>query len=80
LWYNFCQKQKGAEMLSLTIDNPQIENYFSNSADKLKEFLEKFVKDDTMYTAENEKQYKAAIKELNDGALSSKEARSVLGV
>ncbi len=68
-------------MLALTIDNPQIENYFSNSADKLKEFLEKFVKDDVIYTAENEKQYKVAIKELDDkSTLSSKEARSILGV
>lgn len=68
-------------MLAITIDNPQVESYFSNSADKLKEFLEKFVKDDTIYTAENEKQYKTAIKELDDkNTLSSKEARSILGV
>jgi len=68
-------------MLALTIDNPQIENYFSNSAERLKEFLEKFVKDDTLYTVENESQYKAAIKELdNKNTLSSKEARIALGI
>ncbi|MDD3466625.1 MAG: hypothetical protein PHE67_05685 [Campylobacterales bacterium] len=68
-------------MLAITIDNPQVESYFSNSAEKLKEFLERFVKDDTSYTSENEKQYKTAIKELDDKeTLSSKEARSVLGI
>lgn len=68
-------------MLALTIDNPQVESYFANSAEKLKEFLEKFVKDDTMYTAENEKQYKAAIKDINTkNAVSAKEARSILGI
>ena len=33
-------------MMALTIDNPQVESYFSNSIDKLKEFLETFVKDE----------------------------------
>jgi len=68
-------------MLAITIDNPQVESYFSNSAEKLKEFLEKFVNDDTMYTAENEKQYKTALKDLNTkNTVSAKEARSILGV
>lgn len=68
-------------MLAITIDNPQVESYFSNSAEKLKEFLEKFVNDDAMYTAENEKQYKAALKDLKTkNTVSAKEARSMLGV
>ncbi len=68
-------------MLAVTIDNPQVESYFSNSAEKLKEFLERFVKDDTIYTAENEKQYKEAIKAIDSkDTLSSKEARNILGV
>ena len=38
-------------MLTLTIDNQQIEKYFSNSADKLREFLEYVVKKDTASNA-----------------------------
>ena len=33
-------------MLALTIDNPKVENYFANSSEKLKEFLERFVSGD----------------------------------
>ncbi len=68
-------------MLALTIDNPQVENYFSNSTEKLKEFLERFVKDDTIYTDENAKQYKHAKADLeNNNAMTSSEARAVLGL
>lgn len=68
-------------MLAITIDNPQVESYFANSAEKLKEFLEKFVKDDTIYTAENEKQYKTALKDIKTkNTVSAKEARDILGV
>jgi len=68
-------------MLALTIDNSQVENYFSNSTEKLKEFLERFVKDDTIYTDENAKQYAQAKADLqNNNALTSTEARAVLGL
>ena len=30
-------------MLALTIDNPQIESFFANSADKIKDFLKDYV-------------------------------------
>lgn len=68
-------------MLSLTIDNPIIENYFANSADKLKEFLERFVNDDTEYTNENAKQYAEAVKDLaSKDTISSQHARAMLGI
>jgi hypothetical protein len=68
-------------MLALTIDNPQVENYFANSTEKLKEFLERFVNDDTVYTDENAKQYMVAKADLqNNNTVASKEARSILGV
>ncbi len=68
-------------MLYLTIDNPTIENYFANSTDKLKEFLERFVSDDTAYAQDNEEQYNKAIKDLaNKDTISSQNARAILGV
>ena len=68
-------------MLSIVIDNPQVESYFANSADELKRFLERFVRDDLAYTKENEWQYKEAIVDLkNKKTVSSSEARSIIGV
>ena len=31
-------------MMTLTIDNPEVENYFENSPEKLKSFLDYFIK------------------------------------
>lgn len=68
-------------MLSIVIDNPQVESYFANSADELKRFLERFVRDDLAYTKENERQYKEAIVDLkNKKTVSASEARSIIGV
>ena len=68
-------------MIALTINDPVIESYFSNSADKLKEFLERFVRDDTLFTEENKKQYEEAVKDLADKqTISSDKARQILGI
>lgn len=48
-------------MLAITIDNPQIENYFANSADKIKEFLKEYVAHSNEYEL-----FKNTKKYLND--------------
>lgn len=68
-------------MLLLTIDNPEIENYFSNSADRLKEFLERFVNEDIEFTKENAKQYAKAVKNLaKKETISTQNARAILNL
>ena len=49
----------GLSMITLAIDNPQIEKYFSNSADKLREFLEYVVKKDDANSIEIQKRISA---------------------
>lgn len=54
-------------MMALTIDNPQVESYFSNSIDKLKEFLETFVKDENELFEQNKTYLKKELQEIEDG-------------
>ena len=60
-------------MLALTIDNPQIENYFANSADKIKEFLKEYVSQSSEY-----EQFKNTKRDLSNELLDLQNAAKTI--
>jgi uncharacterized membrane protein YgaE (UPF0421/DUF939 family) len=60
-------------VLALTIDNPQIENYFANSADKIKEFLKEYVSQSSEY-----EQFKNTKRDLSNELLDLQNAAKTI--